>query len=430
MSRTELPTNFEPVCPRNVEDVDIFDPAVQEHWYPTYEFLQNEAPVLRVAGDPDLFFVSSYEHAMHVLRHQDIYAKGVPRFRHESVRRVFEAKGWVRSPPLSSNPPEHRHYRAVIDQFFNHEGAARWTDEITAVANRLIDDFVADGSVEYVAQFALPLPVTMITTILGFPLSDLDQLKAWSEAWVLPFSGQLSEDEEIWVAEQTCDFQNYVHEHAQQRRANPGDDVISHLVTTTVFDPKLDAHRPLDDQEIISTLDHLYIGGNETTTFALTSALWILLREPGLYDKVRNDRSLVPAFVEEVLRLESPTQGLIRTVTRDTELAGVAIAAGSSVHIRYAAANRDPELFPAPASVDLDRPNLRRHMAFSLGEHSCPGSGLSRLEQNLALNLVLDRLPNLRLADDGNDYRHLPGFVLRALKALHVEFEPTDSRDG
>lgn len=418
---TNLPPRFEPVCPAHVGDVDVFDPAVHEHWYPTYEFLQDEAPVLRVPGDPDLFFVSRYEHAMHVLRHQEIFAKGVPRFRHDSVRRVFETKGWVRSPPLSCNPPAHRHYRALIDHFFNHEGATRWTDEITALAHRLVDDFVHDGRVEYVAQFALPLPVTMITTILGFPLSDIEQLKAWSEAWVLPFSGQLTEEEEIWVAEQTCEFQNYVHDHAQQRRAAPRDDVISHLVTTEVFDPELGEHRPLEDQEIISTLDHLYIGGNETTTFALTSALWILLREPGLYERVRDDRSLVPTFVEEVLRLESPTQGLIRTVTRDTELGGVAIPAGSSVHIRYAAANRDPRLFPEPDAVDLDRANLRRHMAFSLGEHSCPGSGLSRLEQNLALNVVLDRLPNLRLAAD-NDYRHQPGFVLRALRELHLNF--------
>jgi len=131
---------------------------------------------------------------------------------------------------------------------------------------------------------------------------------------------------------------------------------------------------------------------------------------------------LVEPFVEEALRLESPTQGLYRRVARDTELAGVALPAGSTVHIRYAAANRDPAMFPHPDRVDLQRTNTRRHMAFSLGEHHCPGEGLSRLEQRMALTSVLDRLAGLRLADS-NDFAHEPGFVLRALTRLDIEWD-------
>jgi cytochrome P450 len=150
--------------------------------------------------------------------------------------------------------------------------------------------------------------------------------------------------------------------------------------------------------------------------------LWILLRQPGLYDRVYNDRSLVEQFLEESMRLESPTQGLYRSVAADTEIAGVTIPAGSTVHIRYAAANRDDSIFPNADQVDLTRSNTKRHMAFSLGEHHCPGSGLSRLEQKTALNVVLDRLPHLRLAPDTNDFTHMPGFVLRALNELHLEW--------
>ncbi|MFM8855707.1 MAG: cytochrome P450, partial [Actinomycetota bacterium] len=111
-----------------------------------------------------------------------------------------------------------------------------------------------------------------------------------------------------------------------------------------------------------------------------------------------------------------------RSVIRDTQIGDTPIPAGSILHIRYAAANRDERIFPDPDRVDLERRNSRRHMAFSLGEHHCPGSGLSRLEQNLALEALLDRLPNLRLAPDKNDFRHAPGFVLRALESLHVEW--------
>ena len=234
---------------------------------------------------------------------------------------------------------------------------------------------------------------------------------------VLNVIGPLSVEQEFWVAEQIVEFQHYIYATIEQKRQQPGDDVISGLINATYND-----ERPLSDHEIITIVDHLYIGGNETTTFAITSALWILLRQPDLYARVRDDRSLVEQFIEEALRLESPTQGLYRVVATDTEINGVAIAKGATVHIRYAAANRDERMFPEPDEVDLERKNSKRHMAFSLGEHHCPGSGLSRLEQSLALNAILDRLPNLRLTPNKNDFSHMPGFVLRALNELHLEW--------
>ena len=126
------------------------------------------------------------------------------------------------------------------------------------------------------------------------------------------------------------------------------------------------------------------------------------------------------------MRLESPTQGLYRETTQDEEFHGVSIPKGSVIHIRYAAANRDERMFDNPDDVDLERKNLKRHMAFSLGEHHCPGSGLSRTEQHIALNVVLDRLPNLALCEEKNDYKHMPGLVLRSLNKLHVTFDPTE----
>jgi cytochrome P450 len=304
--------------------------------------------------------------------------------------------------------------------------------------DELIDAFVASGATEFVGSFALPLPVRMITRILGFPDADIPRLKAWSTAWVLPFSGPLTDEQEVWVAENVVEFQHYINDQIQLRRAAiadgaPDNDVLTALVSASFDDPARSASadggdplRPLTDHEIITIVDHLYIGGNETTTFALTSALWILLRgdeygSPGLYERVRDDRSLLVPFIEEALRLESPTQGLYRRVAVDTELGGVAVPAGSVVHIRYAAANRDERRFPEPDNVVLDRQNGRRHLAFSLGEHHCPGEGLSRFEQRIALDRLLDRLPDLRLAST-NTFTHAPGFVLRALDELHLEW--------
>jgi cytochrome P450 len=400
------------------DDIDLFAATTQEDWFPTYRRLRDEAPVFQIP-DTNTFVVTRYRDVMYVLRHQDVFPSGTGLTnRHSAARRVYEQRGWDRMAPLGVNPPEHRHFRALVDRYFDATGSERYVDRIQTMIDGLIDAFVRDGSVEYVGAFALPLPVRMITEILGFPESDIDRLKAWSSAWVLPFAGGLTDEQQVWVAEQVVEFQAYIQTQLDEKRAAPGDDVLSALADARYAD-----ERPLTDPEIISIIDHLYIGGNETTTFALTSALWILLREPGLYQRVRDDRSLVEPFVEEALRLESPTQGLYRRVARDTELAGVPLPEGATVHIRYAAANRDGDMFPDPDRVDLDRPNLRRHLAFSLGEHHCPGEGLSRLEQRMALDTVLDRLPDLRLTDD-NDFTHAPGFVLRALDHLHIAWTP------
>jgi cytochrome P450 len=399
--------------------IDLYDPSVQEDWYPTYERLRSETPVYKVPG-ANLYVISRYDDVLYVLRHQELFPTGSTFVRSEAARAVYRDRGWERMNPLSVNPPDHRSYRSLVDGFFNGEGLAPTAPLIESTISSLIDDFVADGSVEFISQFATPLPVAIITHLLGFPAEDIDRLKAWSAAWVLPFSGPLSEEQEVWVAENVVEFQHYIAAHAQEKRRNPTDDVLSALVQA-----RFDNTRPLTDHEVITITDHLYIGGNETTAFALASAMWILLRTPGLLDEIRNDRERVPTFIEEALRLESPTQGLFRVVADDVELHGVTIPKGAAVHIRYASANRDPEMFEDPKDVHLDRPNARRHMAFSLGEHSCPGSGLSRLEQTMAINSLLDRLEDLSLDETANDYHHHPGFVLRALRELHLRFKPS-----
>jgi cytochrome P450 len=402
----------------HMSDIDLFDPATQEDWFPTYRRLRDEQPVYRMPGT-NIHVVTRYDDVLYVLRHQELFPTGSGSTRTAAAREVYETKGWARITPLSTNPPDHRNYRELVDGFFDAKGSLHWQPIIKATIADLLDDIEAAGSADYVEAFALPLPVRVITRVLGFPAADIPQLKAWSSAWVLPFSGPLTPDQEVWVAEQVVEFQHYIHHHIEAKRAEPGDDVLSSLV-----DARFGGDRPLSDHEIITIIDHLYIGGNETTTFALTSALWLLLREPGLYARVRADRSLVEPFIEEALRMESPTQGLYRAVAVDTAIGGVPVPAGATLHIRYGAANRDERMFPDPDTVHLDRANVRRHMAFSLGEHHCPGSGLSRLEQQLALNAVLDRLPDLRLAEGRNDFRHLPGFVLRALNELHIDWTP------
>lgn len=413
-----------PGHPETLDSVDIFAPETVENWYPTYELLQREAPVYHVPGTRS-YFVTRYDEICTVLRRTDLFERGTgearPLLKDKAAADYYAENGWPKVLPLAVNPPVHRCYRDLVDHFFSVAGAEKQRGLITRVANELLDTWIDDGEVEYVEQYASPLPAIVITEMMGFPRADLPQLKEWSAAWVAPFSGQLDAEQEREVARLSVDFQHYIADHIAHRRAHPGaEDVVSHLVNTEVHLPS--ETRPLTDGEIINIVDHLYIGGNETTTFALTSGLWLLVQQPEMQARLRSHPHDARRFVDEVLRLESPTQGMDRSNAEDTVLGGVEIPKGSHIHIRYAAANRDDTQFGCPADVDIDRSNGHRHLAFSLGESHCPGAGLSRLEQTITTQLLMERLDDLAFAEGKNSFQHHMNLTLRSFTDLHVTF--------
>jgi cytochrome P450 len=263
----------------------------------------------------------------------------------------------------------------------------------------------------------------VIAEILGFPRMDLPALKRWSAAWVLPFSRGLTLEQEMKAVGEHIELQHYIFETMKEKRRKPKDDIISHLTQARIDDVDTGETRPLTDQEIIGVTDHLLIGGNETTTFALSNGLYLLFQFPEVYRRLSADRGKVKQFVEEVLRVESPTQGLYRFVTEDVEIRGHRIPKGSTLNLRYGAANRDQDQYPCPHRVDLDRTNAGTHLAFSLGEHHCPGASLSRFEQYCAWDILLARLANIRPVEEKNDYRRLHGIWMRALEAIHMRFD-------
>jgi cytochrome P450 len=324
---------------------------------------------------------------------------------------------------LGENLPKHRRYRSLIDPFFTPYAVKKREIFIRGTINELIDGWIDKGDIEFMREFAEPLPMRVIADYLGFPPMDLPQLKEWSGAWVLPFSRGLTLEQEKWAVSKHIELQHYIHRTMQEKRRNPKDDIVSHLVAAEYDDPETGEKRRLRDEEIIGITDHLLIGGNETTTFALSNGLWLLFRFPKVYARITADHDKIKAFVEEVLRIESPTQGLYRHVTQDVEIRGVKIPKGSTLHIRFGAANRDPEQFACPAHLDLERKNAASHVAFSQGEHHCPGASLSRFEQNCAWDILLTRLRDMRPSPGKNDYSHVHGFWLRALKSLHMQFD-------
>ena len=249
-------------------------------------------------------------------------------------------------------------------------------------------------------------------------LEDIPRLEIWGGAQVKPFvygrghRNILTADE---IAEQTRileGFAQYVDEIVAQKRRTPGDDMISYLIDVT-YSP---IGRKLTDSEINGLVYAMVIGGLETTQYAIAEQAQLLCEDPDLFRTLKADRSKVRHFTEEALRLRSPTQGLsTRITTRDEDFQGVRVPKGSFLHLRWAAGNIDPTEWDCPGELRLDRKGVTRHLAFSQGIRSCPGSGISRQEQHMAWQCLLERLDSLAYAP-GNSFEHQPGIMLGLLR--------------
>lgn len=203
--------------------IDLYAPETQENWYPTYQKLRDENPVYQMPGSK-IFVISRYQDVLHVLRHQEIFRTGTTAARSAQSAEIYKNTGWERITPLSVNPPEHRQYRDLVDHHFDASGSLRWLSFIESTVHELIDEFAgpgisAGGKTEFVQAFAIPLPVRAITRILGFPASDIPQLKEWSTAWVLPFSGPLTAEQDNWVATKVVEFQHYINHSIEEKES-------------------------------------------------------------------------------------------------------------------------------------------------------------------------------------------------------------------
>lgn len=424
-------------CPMNLEEVDLFAPGSQEYWFDSYRILHEEAPVLRIPGggdtpDMDAFIVSKYEDVARIVRDFENFPL---RYSEQSVgqeveREIIREEGFgdTLDAGITLRPTmkEHRwHREQLTNPWVGAVGAERNREMITGYVNELVDRWIDKGEVELATEFAAPLPQMVITTILGFPLEDMPMLRKWEEAQVRRFvygsthRNLLPPEDEAENARTLVAFHEYIGKQVEEKRRNPKDDMISYLTQVEYGDDR----RPLTDGEVVSVAYGMHIGGNETTQYALTAEAMLLAQNPDLQNTLRDDRSKVRFFVEEALRLYAPTQGLSRRrPIRDIEVQGVTIPKGSVIHLRYGAGNRDEEEYPNADQVDLDRPSPGRHVTFGQGQRSCPGAGLSRLEQNIATNVLLDRLDGIKLAPGKNDLTHQPGVML-GLWELNLAFD-------
>ena len=422
-------------CPVTLADIDLFSPGAQEHWYEAYPILHHDAPVLRIDGEgsvpgTDGFVLSSYADIAMVVRDpvrfpptlslatRQLRATGVP------VEELPQVNAMIASMvTLRPTDELYRAHRQELTDAWVGPGAHRHTDMITRCVDELIDAWIDDGEVEFISQFARPLPQRVMANVLGLPREDIPRLAEWGTAQVAAFvhgkghrnvlgSAQLKEQFALLDG-----FKEYVHEKVLEKRRDPKDDMISFLTQVTYAA----LGRKLTDLEVNGVVYAMLIGGLETTQYALEEQAQLLCESPAAFDEIRNDRTKVRGFTEEAMRLRSPTQGLsTRIAGQDEIFQGVAVPKGSLLHLRWAAGNVDPREWECPYDLQLDRRAVTRHLAFSQGPRVCPGAGISRLEQVIAWNRLLDRIERLDYAP-GNTFMHQPGIMLGTLE-LELKF--------
>jgi cytochrome P450 len=387
--------------------------------------LRAEAPVYR-CPHTGIVFVSDYNTVTAVARDHETFSNRfgqAMRNTENADPRLIEVQ--KESYPavdtmLTQDPPRHRRYRGMINQAFTARRVAMLEDHIEAICNDLIDDFIEDGECEFVSAFAKRLPMTVIAEQLGVPLSDYELFKTWSDAFVAQLSGLASADEELAAVQRIIEFQHYFAAKIEERRQAPADDIISDIVHA-----RFENERPLEMAEMLSILQQLLVAGNETTTHAISEGILLLIRNPDQQQKVKANPGLIPAMVEEVLRLSSPTANMWRVVVKDTEIQGLPVAAGVMVQIRFASANRDELEFADPDTFDIERPNNKSHIAFGHGVHMCIGASLARKELEVAFRTILRRLDQLELNAPDDSLVYPPNLLLRGLERLPIRFAPS-----
>lgn len=360
---------------------DPFDADIQDDPYPTYRLLRNEAPVHR-AEDSNTWVIS---------RHEDVSAALLDYHTYSSVNGVFP------TPPGSTfvdsflpmmimmDPPRHDQLRALVSRAFTPRRVAALGDGIEQLAEHMVEQLdCACGTVDFVADFAGTIPALVIADLLGVPREDRAQFRQWSSTLIQsnPAHGEVGEGLAAAAA-----VYAYFADFLADRRHTPREDLMSALVGAEVNGEKL------SDDELLGFCLLLLIAGHETTTNLLGNAAVVLAEHRSTRQRLAANPALLGPAVEELLRFDSPVQGLSRVVTHDVTLHGITMSEGDSVLLLFGSANRDERVFPNPDDFDIGR-KPEHQVGFGRGIHFCLGAALARMETRIALRAFLSRVPN------------------------------------
>lgn len=391
--------------------------------------LDDPHPLFARARRDEPVFFSEAMGAWVVTRHEDICAVARDVARFSSVGSVSAGPGMPPEvlaelmqgvPPVptlvDSDPPLHTRIRGLANRALSLRRITAFEPVLRATAHRLVDAFVERGEVELVHAFALPLPGIFIVDLLGLPREDFAKFSRWSDDWIgLSSVTNKSLDQLVGHARGFVAFQRHIAAAIEERRQSPRDDTLSDLVVgAEALDP------PLGLAELVNIALQIVFAGHETTAGLITALALELARDPELRAALAADPALREPAVEEALRLSSPINAMFRVATEDVALRGVQIKQGDRVQLAYVSGNRDDARFTAPDRFDLARTSP--HLAFGHGVHYCIGAPLARLEGRVALEVLIERLPGLRLTP-GQTLEHVPGVTVRRLRALSLAWD-------
>ncbi|MCV7290626.1 cytochrome P450 [Mycolicibacterium wolinskyi] len=416
------------------DNVDFFtDAALIPDPYPYFDHLRSKCPVTQ-ATPFNVLAVTGYDEALAVYKDPAFSScvsvagpfSGLPFGPGDSddVSDLIEQhRGQVPMAEhiTSQDPPLHTRTRGLLSRLITPKRLKENEDFMWRLADQQLDTFIEKGGCEFLADYAKPFSLLVIADLLGVPHDDHDEFKS---VFALETVGELGKDAPTshnpleWLNDK---FYAYI----EDRRRSPREDVLTELAQAK----HEDGSTP-DVEDVMNLSTFLFAAGTETTTKLVSSAVRFIGDNPGFEKELRDDRSKIPAFLEETLRLESPVKSHFRMARTTTKIGEVEVPAGTTVMLLPGACNRDERKFDDPNMFRPDRPNVREQIAFIRGAHSCPGAPLARTEGRISLNRILDRMSDITISEEhhgppGNrDYTYEPTFIMRGLSELHITFTP------
>jgi len=325
---------------------------------------------------------------------------------------------------VTMDAPYHTDARSLLSRLLTPKRLKENEDFMWRLADRHIDEFIDDGKCEFLKAYARPFSLLVVADLLGVPEEDHEEFR---EAFGAQRPGtNIGGLDHEPIAANPLEWadEKFVH-YIEDRRRNPRDDVLTGLATALYPDGSTP-----EVTDVVRTATFLFGAGQETTAKLLSAALRVLGDRPDIQQQLRDDRSLIPIFIEECLRMDSPVKSVFRLARKSTTLGDSPVPAGTTVMVSPGAANRDPRRFDDPHEFHLDRKNVREHIAFSRGIHSCPGAPLARVEGRVSIERILDRMAGITIDEDKHGpaddrrYTYEPTFILRGLTDLNIKYTP------
>jgi cytochrome P450 len=423
------------------EAMDYFrDDALVADPYPYLDALREQCPVRREPHH-DVLMVTGYDEAVEVFHDAKTFSSciavtgpfpgfPVPLVGDDLTELIEQHRDEL---PMSDqlptmDPPTHTDHRALLMRLITPKRLKENEEAMGRLADRVLDRFLADGEGEFISGFAGPFTLLVIADLLGVPEEDqsefLEQLQRRpQEGGGIGSTGS----EELAHSPMEYLYARFAA-YIEDRRREPRDDVLTGLATATFPDGSTP-----EVADVVRVAANIFSAGQETTVRLLSSAFRMIAEDSDLQRLLRSDRTRIPNFVEETLRMESPIKGDFRLARVPTTVGGVDVPAGTTLMVVNGAANRDPRRFEDPGTFDPARPNARQHLAFGRGIHACPGAPLARAEGRVGIERLLDRTADIRISErahgpaDARRYRYIPTFILRGLTHLNLEFTPVES---